>query len=47
LIAIVSEKCAGHVIDAFQASGERAMRIGHLVNGMDEAKVRYRGALKL
>jgi phosphoribosylformylglycinamidine cyclo-ligase len=47
LIAVVSEKCAGHVIDAFQESGERAMRIGHLVKGDGEAKVRYKGALKL
>jgi phosphoribosylformylglycinamidine cyclo-ligase len=47
LIAVVSEKCAGHVIDAFQESGERATRIGHLVKGDGEAKVRYKGALKL
>ena len=37
----------GHVIDAFQECGERAMRIGTLVEGEGEAKVRYSGALKL
>jgi phosphoribosylformylglycinamidine cyclo-ligase len=47
LIAIVSEKSAGHVIDAFQESGERATRIGTLVKSDGEAKVRYTGALKL
>jgi phosphoribosylformylglycinamidine cyclo-ligase len=47
LIAIVSEKCAGRVIDAFQQAGERAMRIGTLVKGDSEAKVRYTGVLKL
>ena len=47
LNAVVAEKSAGHVIDAFQESGERAYRIGHLVKGDGEAKVRYRGTLKL
>jgi phosphoribosylformylglycinamidine cyclo-ligase len=47
MIAVVSEKCAGRVIDAFQESGERATRIGHLVKGDSEAKIRYKGALKL
>jgi len=47
LVAVVAEKSAGHVIDAFQESGERAYRIGHLVKGDGEAKVRYKGALKL
>ncbi len=47
LVAVVSEKHSGHVIDAFQESGERAYRIGSLVAGDGEAKVRYRGALKL
>ncbi|HEY5339184.1 MAG TPA: phosphoribosylformylglycinamidine cyclo-ligase [Rhizomicrobium sp.] len=47
LIAVVSEKCSGHVIDAFQESGERAERIGALVAGDGEGKVHYRGALKL
>jgi phosphoribosylformylglycinamidine cyclo-ligase len=47
LIAVVSEKCSGHVIDAFQESGERARRIGTLVKGDGEAKVRYRGTMKL
>jgi phosphoribosylformylglycinamidine cyclo-ligase len=47
LVAVVSEKSSGHVIDAFQESGERAFRIGTLVKGDGEAKVRYHGAMKL
>ena len=47
LVAVVSEKNSGHVIDAFQESGERGWRIGALVKGDGEAKVRYRGAMKL
>jgi phosphoribosylformylglycinamidine cyclo-ligase len=47
LVAVVSEKCSGHVIEAFQQSGDKAMRLGHLVAGSGEAKVVYRGALKL
>ena len=38
---------AGHVIDAFQGAGDKAMRIGTLVRGDGEAKVRYKNALKL
>jgi phosphoribosylformylglycinamidine cyclo-ligase len=47
LVAVVSEKCSGHVIEAFQQSGDRAMRLGHLVAGSGDAKVVYRGTLKL
>ena len=47
LIAIVAPESAGHVIDAFQESGEKAIRIGSLVAGKGEAKVIYKGALKL
>jgi phosphoribosylformylglycinamidine cyclo-ligase len=47
LIAVTSEKASGHVIDAFQQCGDKAIRIGHLVSGSGEAKVVYRGALKL
>jgi phosphoribosylformylglycinamidine cyclo-ligase len=47
LIAVVSEKTSGHVIEAFQQGGDKAMRLGHLVSGGGEAKVVYRGALKL
>jgi phosphoribosylformylglycinamidine cyclo-ligase len=47
LVAVVSEKCSGHVIEAFQQSGDKAMRIGHVVTGAGEAKVVYRGTLKL
>ncbi|MBV9571746.1 MAG: phosphoribosylformylglycinamidine cyclo-ligase [Alphaproteobacteria bacterium] len=47
LIAVVSEKHAGHAIDAFQENGERAVRIGNLVAGSVEPKVQYTGALKL
>ncbi len=47
---IASDGCeatSGHVIDAFQESGTKAMRIGHLVRGEGEARCLYRGALKL
>ncbi len=47
LVAVADEKNAGHVIDAFQEAGDRAVRIGKLVAGDGEAKVVYRGALKL
>lgn len=47
LVAVASEKNAGHVIDAFQECGDHAVRIGTLVPGSGEAKVVYRGALKL
>ena len=48
LVAVVAEKDAGHVIDAFQSGGDKAMRLGTLVRGgMGEAKVVYRGTLKL
>jgi len=47
LVAVVAEKSAGHVIDAFQACGDKAVRIGKLIPGKGEAKVQYRGALKL
>ncbi|HTT97946.1 MAG TPA: phosphoribosylformylglycinamidine cyclo-ligase [Rhizomicrobium sp.] len=47
LIAITDMRSSGHVIDAFQESGTKAMRIGTLVKGEGEAKVHYRGSLKL
>jgi phosphoribosylformylglycinamidine cyclo-ligase len=47
LIAVVSAESAGHVIDAFQECGEKAMRVGSLVAADGEAKVVYKGALKL
>ena len=47
LMAVVAEERAGHVIDAFQESGEKAMRVGGLVKGEGGAKVVYKGALKL
>jgi len=47
LIAVASEKCSGRVIEAFQENGDKAIRLGTLVAGEGEAKVRYRGALKL
>ncbi|HEY2836448.1 MAG TPA: phosphoribosylformylglycinamidine cyclo-ligase [Rhizomicrobium sp.] len=47
LVAVVSAKASGHVIEAFQQSGDKAVRIGHVVAGAGEAKVVYRGALKL
>ncbi len=47
LIVVVSEKTSGHVIEAFQQGGDKAMRLGHLVPGSGEAKPVYRGTLKL
>jgi len=47
LIAIAPEKFAGHVIDAFQENGDRAVRLGVLVRGSGEPNVRYVGALRL
>ncbi len=47
LILVASEKCAGHVIDAYQESGDRATRLGTLVAGGLEPKVQYTGALRL
>jgi phosphoribosylformylglycinamidine cyclo-ligase len=47
LVAVVAEKDAGHVIDAFQTCGDKAVRLGKLVPGNGEAKVVYRGTLKL
>jgi phosphoribosylformylglycinamidine cyclo-ligase len=47
LVAVADERNAGHVIDAFQEAGDRATRIGRLIPGAGEAKVAYRGALKL
>ncbi|HEX4533162.1 MAG TPA: phosphoribosylformylglycinamidine cyclo-ligase, partial [Rhizomicrobium sp.] len=45
LVAVTSEKQSGHVIEAFQECGEKAVRIGKLVAGAGEASVRYTGAL--
>jgi phosphoribosylformylglycinamidine cyclo-ligase len=47
LIAVAAPKDAGHVIDAFQGAGDKAVRIGTLVAGSGEAKVRYKNTLKL
>jgi phosphoribosylformylglycinamidine cyclo-ligase len=47
LVAMVAEESSGHVIDAFQMNGDKAVRLGKLVPGENEAKVVYRGALKL
>ncbi len=47
LVVVVSEKFSGHVIEAFQQSGDKAVRLGHVVVGNGEAKVVYRGTLKL
>ncbi|MEI9991536.1 MAG: phosphoribosylformylglycinamidine cyclo-ligase [Rhizomicrobium sp.] len=46
-MAVVAEESSGHVIDAFQEAGEKAWRVGALVQGEGEAKVVYRGSLKL
>jgi phosphoribosylformylglycinamidine cyclo-ligase len=47
LVAVVAQKSSGHVIEAFQQSGDKAIRLGHVVAGGGEAKVVYRGTLKL
>ena len=47
MVAVADEKNTGQVIDAFQKAGDHATRIGRLVAGSGEAKVVYRGALKL
>ncbi len=47
LIVVADPMRAGHIIDAFQECGDRATRLGTLVAGEGEAKVRYTGALKL
>jgi phosphoribosylformylglycinamidine cyclo-ligase len=47
LIAVVAENSAGRVIDAFQTSGDKAVRLGKLVSGAGEPKVVYGGTLKL
>jgi phosphoribosylformylglycinamidine cyclo-ligase len=47
LVAVTDMSSSGHVIDAFQECGDKAMRIGTLVEGGGEPKVRYRGSLKL
>jgi phosphoribosylformylglycinamidine cyclo-ligase len=47
LVAVVAENSAGRAIDAFQTSGDKAVRLGKLISGAGEPKVVYRGALKL
>jgi phosphoribosylformylglycinamidine cyclo-ligase len=56
LVAVVAENAAGHVIDAFQNSGDKAVRLGKLIaaekkdgasGAGGEPKVVYRGTLKL
>jgi phosphoribosylformylglycinamidine cyclo-ligase len=47
MVAVVDEQDAESVIDAFQKAGDHAARIGSLIKGDGEAKVVYRGALKL
>jgi phosphoribosylformylglycinamidine cyclo-ligase len=56
LVAVVAESNAGHVIDAFQTCGDKAVRLGKLIAADNakgafgaggEAKVVYRGTLKL
>ncbi len=49
LVAVVEEKNSGHVIEAFQQSGDKAVRLGHLIaaTGAGEPKVVYQGTLTL
>ena len=45
LIVVVAADKAGHIIDAFGDTGERAVRIGELVRSKNgESAVRYSGA---
>jgi phosphoribosylformylglycinamidine cyclo-ligase len=47
LIAVAEPMKAGQIIDSFGDAGEKAVRIGTLVGGEGEAKVRYTGTLRL
>jgi phosphoribosylformylglycinamidine cyclo-ligase len=47
MVAVAHEKTAGHVIEAFQEHGDKAVRLGRLVAGNAEPKAVYRGALRL
>ncbi len=47
LVVVVAAEKADEAIRIFADAGETAVRIGALVPGSGEAKVRYRGALKL
>jgi phosphoribosylformylglycinamidine cyclo-ligase len=47
LAAIVAAEKADDAIAAFNENGEHAVKIGTLVAGEGEGKVRYRGALNL
>jgi len=47
LIVAADAAKADQIIDAFGNAGEKAMRIGTLIKGDGEAKVRYTGTLKL
>jgi phosphoribosylformylglycinamidine cyclo-ligase len=47
MVAVVNEANAGRVIEAFRQAGDACARIGKLVPGSGEAKVVYRGTLKL
>ena len=47
LIAVAAPNDAESVLDAFNRNGETAQVIGRLVPGGGEAKVRYRGTLRL
>jgi phosphoribosylformylglycinamidine cyclo-ligase len=47
LIAVAAKESAGHVIDAFQEKGHKAVRLGRLVPGAGEPRTVYRGTLTL
>ena len=47
MVAVVDEKSAGQVIDAFQEAGDKVARIGRLIASTGEAKTVYRGVLRL
>jgi phosphoribosylformylglycinamidine cyclo-ligase len=47
LVAVVTEQNSGHVIEAFQQAGDKAVRLGHVIESSGEPKVVYRGTLRL
>jgi hypothetical protein len=44
---VVTEQNSGHVIEAFQQAGDKAVRLGHVIESSGEPKVVYRGTLRL
>ena len=47
MVAVVAQADAARVIEAFQSCGDKAVRLGRLIQGSGEAKTVYRGAMQL